>query len=126
MSEIKINYPISFDLSVIETDDRIPSFKIELINDLSELTGEFKFIHRYWVSNESWDKFIENPFNGLEDLDGVKRFLLMQKNIDIYIFEINMSFKATSKEVSNVIRYTLNTEEKIILVNKFEDFLRWW
>lgn len=126
MSEIKIYNPVNLEIAIIEIDEHIPSFKIEIRILLSELKGESNLMITCWISTASWDKFLGNLYEGLVDFDGVKRFLLIQENSDGYIFEVNTSFNATTKEVHSLLRFTITEEEKIILLNKFKDFPKWW
>jgi len=126
MSEIKIYDPVNLELSIIEIDDRIPSFKIEIRIFLSELKGESRLIVTFWVSNESWDRFIEDPYEGLVDFDETIRLLLIQGEIGYYFFEVNTSFQTITKGIYSILRLTIKEEEKNVLLDKFKNITKWW
>ncbi|WP_320053523.1 hypothetical protein [uncultured Acetobacteroides sp.] len=126
MSEIKIYDPINLELSIIEIDNLMPSFKIEMRISLSELKGESKLIVTFWVSNESWDRFIEDPYNGLVDFDETIRLLIIQGEIGDYFFEVNTSFQTITKGIYSILRVTIKEEEKNVLLDKFKSITKWW
>jgi hypothetical protein len=126
MSEIKIFDPVNLELSIIEIDDQIPSFKIEIQIFLSELKGESKLRFTFWVSNESWDRFIKDPYEGLVDFDDTIRLLLIQGEIGYYFFEVNTSFQTITKGIYSILKFTIKEEEKNALLDKFKNITKWW
>ncbi len=114
------------ELSIIEIDNLMPSFKIEMRISLSELKGESKLIVTFWVSNESWDRFIEDPYNGLVDFDETIRLLIIQGEIGDYFFEVNTSFQTITKGIYSILRVTIKEEEKNVLLDKFKSITKWW
>lgn len=127
MSEIKITSPVTLEISLLETDEYIPSFKIEIkIND-NELKGSLQIVRYVWIKNEDWDIFESSENGELKDMsDNPVIKIRKQEDINKNILSLYFSSSSPNGFQTIELNYFLNNEMKMNVYNKIKSFPKWW
>ena len=92
MADIEIKKPISFELSIIDVDENLPSLKIFIRLEDETLKGKFKSEINFWLESKNWDSFVYNSEHILIDMNGVSR-IKIEQNDDFNTYELLIDLK---------------------------------
>lgn len=127
---IDIHIPFSLKAEVVEIDDHLPSFQIDLNASLDGFSLLGSVNTKMWIRCEEWDRFSEalddNLAAELLNLDG-KPIL----TIDVNNYEKNIAVTiekkfGDSRSIDFKIQSPLDEEEYGIIKRQIKDFAKWW
>ncbi|MEM6321503.1 MAG: hypothetical protein AAF960_27845 [Bacteroidota bacterium] len=134
MADISFTKPLSFQLSITEIDDNLPSFKTEITVKANYLSSDFQFSAReVWFDCIEWEKFI----NSLEDISRDEEVKLADLDNKLIIslrivensFKFYLTYKSSSISNSNSVFFfekILDEDEFAPFKESFLSFPIWW
>ncbi|MDO6434173.1 hypothetical protein Q4E93_26425 [Flavitalea sp. BT771] len=134
--EIEINNPIELKMSVLESEDRLPSIKLLVEIVIKHLTGTSCYnANDIWVDCTHWDKFT-NKLNILGDnTQEIALLNSLSEGFQIKIISTpeGYKFELFCKEPDMgsglfELRYSKNIDEDELgaIKQRFDNFPRWW
>ena len=127
MADIEIKKPISFELSIIDVDENLPSLKIFIRLEDETLKGKFKSEINFWLESKNWDSFVYNSEHILIDMNGVSR-IKIEQNDDFNTYEllIDSSINSRGKIHSIISKIDLTADDLSLFLNQFKNYPKWW
>lgn len=135
-AEIEVNQPIQLTICLMDIEEYLPSFRVELSCQLPHPTGTFTYgADDIWFTCEEWDRFVS-------ELHGFARNqvnLAILRDASTY-FQFSLSKQASQVVVSIACREpesgaasgrltyqtTLDAAAVAALEQAFAEFPRWW
>jgi hypothetical protein len=129
MTDIQFKFnSLSIQFKLIETEDRLPSFKLRVSVNISQSIREFGYSEELWFQCHSWDSFITAL-----NTNGEMATLNSMSNEDFILTvspdEATVKVKAQSIDGATTKLYhvqPLIDDTFTIVKNAFLEFDRWW
>jgi hypothetical protein len=132
---VKIDFkqPLSFALEVIETDQRIPSMRVNVKVVVAQFQNTCNYEGTFWIECMIWDSFVKSlhgPFEEavtLRDINGC--FLISLQQIDKHL---NFVWQFAKTDVGGdrqmKIAFTSEIDDEVLsrIRSEFLEFPVWW
>lgn len=131
--KIKFEQPLSFSLEVIETDEHVPSMRVNLQVVVAQFQNTCKYEGTFWIECTIWDSFTKSlygPFEKamvLRDISGY--FLLVIQEIDknlTFTWEFTKIDVGVNRQMKISFKSVINDEVLYKIRNEFVEFPTWW
>ncbi len=131
MEDIAFTKPLVFTLSLIDTDDRMPSVQFLNRTRFASLHDSTSFEGSFWFACEEWDTFVvnlrcQNCSALLQSMN--KEFILhitYPNGTPYLLWRVAHDFiDGSNGQISFSAR--LNLDDLGIIKSKFMDFPKWW
>jgi len=132
---IDIEKPFRFRMDLVETDDRLPSFRVQVVVDAEHCGHRVGYRGTLWFECSKWDEFVA----GLDNVDDVGTSLVSMDRDFTYSIRLahgeptvwwgmKRGDKIDGKvEVVQVnLRFQIDEETLAQIRNHFTQFARWW
>jgi hypothetical protein len=133
---IEINGPIYIVMDVLETEDRLPSMKMDLKCKVRHPTGDLSYhANDIWFSCGEWDAFemafgkIINRNKGEAILQDLSELFIFKINIEEKVCKITFSCKEWIIPDSSVVlsgHLNVDKSELDAIKDSFSNFPKWW
>lgn len=133
MSQIRFERPFSVRMDVVETDDRVPSLRLDVKIDVSQFHHDLSFRGSVWIECAAWSRFVEAlahlPPQGamLADMNG-RSSMSIQRNGEHHRMSWVLKKTDSSGTQTSTIELVarLDQNELVVIKREFEDFPVWW
>ena len=127
--KIEISRPLFLSIEVLEVDENIPSFRIEMKISVNQFQNYFQYTGEFWIKCDEWDSFEKNlefnseSINSFQDIDEDMRLTI---HLDELTWSVKKVSKFTNQDISLIFRATINDDEFSSIFREFSDFPKWW
>lgn len=135
MSELLINRPIIIDMSLIEIDEVLPSFKVKLCIDIVYPTTKIQYTNDVWFSRANWDDFaqqlrrVETMSKQIATLHDLSHYTVLNISAKDYqfFFELMCRKPDIGNGAFNLV-YSIDIDEEVLshIRARFNNFPKWW
>lgn len=133
MADITIHKPLQLEFSVLDAEDTLPSFEVSITMIIPNFSGTLNYnANSLWFECSKWDAFIKDislsdtTTATLESMcESFK--IKIAKEQGKYSFSISCKMHTLSKGTFNFnTTYELNNDERLQILESFEQFPKWW
>ncbi|MFN3688935.1 hypothetical protein [Salinarimonas sp.] len=135
---LEIKNPLELSLSIMEIDERIPSFmcRLDLLNN--HPTGSLAFnANDVWIACEAWDNFLNETKRLLAGEVASASLASMGNGFSLSIShlargsEYTLSVKIKEPEtgfgsIKAVLEHEVDSDTISVVIRKFTNFDKWW
>jgi len=131
--KIEFEQPLSFALKVIETDENVPSMRVNLQVVVAQFQNICKYEGTFWIECTIWDSFtksLHGPYEKavvLRDISGC--FLLAIQEIDknlTFTWEFTKIDVGVNRQMKIAFTSVIDDEVLSKIRNEFLEFPAWW
>ncbi len=130
--EIKFEQPLSLHMEVIETDDHVPSMRVEVKVVVTQFQHAFQYEGAFWIACENWDAFKVAlcSFEGkavLQDMNGYFVLGVHQDSNGLFL-----SWDFTKDDLDGgkktKVAFSSRIDDDVLgkIKNEFLEFPSWW
>lgn len=131
--EIEISQPIGLRLEVVETDDRVPSMRVNAQIVVSQFQHTCRYDGAFWIECASWDGFTDSLRASswrdaiLQDISGY--FMLALRKIDgglCLTWEFRKTDVGTNRQMEVAFSSKIDDDMLGKIREEFLGFPVWW
>ncbi len=134
--KIKIDKPLDLRMSLLESEDRLPSIKMLIEVNIVHPTGTASYTAEdIWFDCTQWDKFVNELsklYTGIDEMALLKSLseyfeIRVSKAKNVFLFELICKEPDTGNGILECKYYkNIESEELGIIKEKFGEFPKWW
>lgn len=134
MTEIQIKKSVKLEMSLIESEDHLPSIRMDVKLEIDSISL-FSYRRSVWFDCDQWDSFHKNLHRMSEGHDAEARLSDMSENINIRIVargkrtELAIECKESNPktgEMSLSYKNMIDAEMLFEIKENFDNFPKWW
>jgi len=131
--KIEIKQPIALCLEVVETDDHVPSMRVQVQTVVEQFQHTCRCDGTFWIECANWDDFVQSLRTptpegvALRDMSGC--FMLAIQKIDdslSLVLEFEKSDVGRSRQMKFAFVSAIDDDLLAKIRNEFLEFPAWW
>jgi hypothetical protein len=131
--KIEIKQPIALCLEVIETDDHVPSMRVQMQIVVEQFQHTCRYDGTFWIECTNWDGFVQSLLAldtegvALRDMSGCF-MLAMQKNDErlSLVVEFAKSDVGSNRQMKFAFKSAIDDDLLAKIRDEFLEFPTWW
>lgn len=131
--KIEIKQPIAFCLEVVETDDHVPSMRVQVQIVVEQFQHTCRYDGAFWIECANWDGFVQSlrapsaEGVALRDMNGCF-MLAVQENDErlSLVFEFTKSDVGSSRQMKFAFTSVIDDDLLAKIRDEFLEFPAWW
>lgn len=132
--QLQIRKPFLLEVKLVEIDEHLPSFKVELEFEMSNIRGRFLNAVSVWFHCKEWDQFQDQlaglaSFNlkeaNLKDLEKDLKIKIWRSDEGMY-FELSCFLREKRGGITSTINLAINEDELGVFKSSINAFDKWW
>lgn len=131
--QIEIKRPLEFILTVLETDEHVPSMRVQAKIVAAQFQHTFHYAGAFWIECSQWDCFVESLRDSTAKAASLTSMssefkLLIQKNDapSSIILELKKANVAGSQTMTFVFEAAIDDDMLARIRDEFFSFPVWW
>ncbi|MFY1841807.1 hypothetical protein [Achromobacter xylosoxidans] len=131
--QIEIKRPLEFFLEVLETDDHVPSMRVQIRIVVAQFLHTYRYEGSCWIECKEWDSFVRSlsvpTIEGavLHSMSEEFKFLIHQSNGRSSInLDLAKSDVGTNRQVKLSFEAALDDDAFSNIRDEFVNFPIWW
>ena len=131
--DIQFKDPFGFQLEILETDDHIPSFRINVHIAIEQFQHKYQYEGNFWIECSVWDSFVhalQHPSAETTSLhDMSEHFALsIQNTAQGLVLKWEFSKKDVGGKRQMAAHFISSIDEEVLakIRQSFEGFPVWW
>lgn len=131
--KIEFEQPLGLTLEVIETDEHVPSMRVNVQIVVAQFQSTSKYEGTFWIECTTWDSFVKSlhgPFEeavALRDISGC--FVIALQKIDgrlAFAWEFAKADVGGNRQVKIAFTSAIDDDVLSKIRNEFLEFPAWW
>lgn len=131
--KVEFEQPLTFVLEVIETDDHVPSMRVNVQIEVDQFQNTCKYDGTFWIECTTWDSFtksLHGPFEEAVVLRDISEcfVITLQKFDDSLLFswEFAKTDIGGNRQIKIAFTSAINDDVLSRVRNEFWQFPAWW
>lgn len=131
--QIEIERPFEFTLEVLETDDHVPSMRVQVRIVVAQFQHTFRYDGSFWIECAKWDSFVQSLLVStaegavLHSMSGEFKLLVHRSDGCSSInFELAKSDVGSSREMKFIFKAAIDDDAFSKIKDEFVSFPIWW
>jgi hypothetical protein len=130
---IEFEQPLSLALEVIETDEHVPSMRVNVQTVVMQFQNTSKYEGTFWIECTTWDSFVKSLHGLIEeavvlrDISGC--FVITLQKIDgclMFTWEFAKTDVGGNRQVKITFTSAIDDDVLSKIRNEFFEFPAWW
>lgn len=131
--KIQFEQPIGFLLEVIETDDHVPSMRVNVQIAVTQFQHTCRYEGSFWIECANWDSFAEflrNPTTEAVSLRDISEYFILALHKTDECFSLSWTFEKTDAGGGRKMKITFTSavDDDVFakIRGEFLEFPSWW
>lgn len=131
--KIRFENPLSFDLEVIEIDNKIPSMRVSVSASIDQFQHTLEYKGTFWIECTKWSNFknsLRDSLSTISVLDDMSEqfSIKIERNNNIISFYLEFVKKDICKEKTVKLNFSADIDDDVFgkIRDEFLDFPEWW
>ncbi|MGE8451924.1 MAG: hypothetical protein ACN6OP_15135 [Pseudomonadales bacterium] len=131
--QIEIKRPLEFLLEVLETDDHVPSMRVQIRIVVAQFLQTYRYDGSCWIECKTWDSFVQSLL--VPTVEGAtlhsmseefKLRVLQSKGRPIINLELAKSDVGSSRQMKLAFEAAIDDDAFSKIRDEFVNFPIWW
>lgn len=131
--KIAFERPLNFYMEVLETDDHVPSMRVEVKIVVPQFQHKFQYEGSFWIACENWDAFT-NTLRGsfdedaiLQDMNGYFKFSVHKNNRgQLLSWDFSKEDLGGGRAMKIAFSSKVDSDVLAKIRDEFLEFPSWW
>lgn len=131
--KIEIKQPIVLSLEVVETDDHVPSMRVQVQIVVEQFQHTCRYDGAFWIECANWDGFVQSLWApklegvALRDMSGCFIFAVQEKDaIFSLVLEFEKSDLGRNRQMKFAFTSAIDDDLLAKIRDEFLEFPAWW
>ena len=131
--KIEFEQPLSLHMEVVETDDHVPSMRVDLKIVAAQFQHTFRYEGSFWIACENWDAFkealgsVEREAAVLQDMSGYFALGVQQESNGLSLsWDFAKDDLSGGRKTKVAFSSPIDDDTLGKIRNEFLEFPSWW